>query len=140
MSRFAVIEICKPQLGKEKYCKHKVYNGEHYIVHHLLDLIGSGFPCPLDSTCNVALGKYADGQCGHYSNHDHCSTYNSYHFLFHNIVLSQYDGAMCQSSNTFPLMLRLSVRFAESIPAGVQQSIAHVYTVYVPSGYHTGVK
>jgi hypothetical protein len=40
-----------------------------------------------------------------------------------------FTGAMCQSSQRLPLIVTESVRFMESIPAGVQQSMSHVYGV-----------
>ena len=47
---------------------------------------------------------------------------------------------MCQSSQRLPRIVSESLRFMDSIPAGVQQSMSQVFTVYEPFGYQIGVK
>jgi len=44
-------------------------------------------------------------------------------------VVYGFTGAMCQSSQRLPRMVTESLRFMESMPAGVQQSMSQVHGV-----------
>ena len=131
VSTFSVVEISETEFSKEKYRQNNVDNREYNVIYNCFNLCRSGFPCTLNCARDIAaVRKGGYGHYGHCGNHKDRHKNNLCGFLLHKkIILSQCDGLTCQSSKTLPLMVRLLVRFAESIPAGVQQSIAHVYTL-----------
>ena len=127
----AEYEEINRKFGEEEYRQNQVDGGKDYIVHHGLDLTGCRLPCAFHRAGHIA-GTGSEGRGSHHADQQQgqhqCRTKAFAFCVVHRFLRFYrcFAGAICHSSQRFPRMVTLSVRFMESIPAGVQQSRSHV--------------
>ena len=145
----AIIKICETKFSEEKHSENKIDRREYHLIDNRLDLAGSIVPGALDGPCYIA-GSGCKRSCAkqmlyrqnkakkksqflEYYNINHLSEISkaaeSCDFALFYKYSHGWRGATCQSCHKLPRIVSESVRFAESIPAGVHASMSHVLTV-----------